>query len=236
MPAERDIVYILKADIDPYELRYSLRSVEKNFPFRKVWFVCGQPKGFEPDGRLYHKQNESTKWANVKSSLLKVCACEDITEEFYLFNDDFFVMKPFEGEFINYTAGTLEARIREIYQKNGSSAYSRQLERTRNELLIDGFDTISFCVHLPMLIDKKKAVHVLKALDSPMFRSQYGNRAQVPYIYHADVKIYDKNEEPSEDCDYLSTIEDIFRDGKAGEFIRSRFPEPSRFEVEHGKE
>ena len=111
MPQKIDVVYILKADIDPYELRYSLRSVEKNFPFRKVWFVCGQPKGFEPDGRIVHKQTGDTKWEKARSSLLKVCASEEITEDFYLFNDDFFVMKPFKGEFINYTAGTLDRRL-----------------------------------------------------------------------------------------------------------------------------
>ena len=232
MPQKRDVVYILKADIDPYELRYSLRSVEKNFPFRKVWFVCGQPKGFEPDGRIVHKQTGDTKWEKARSSLLKVCASKEITEDFYLFNDDFFVMKPFKGEFINYTAGTLDRRLAELAEnRSAASPYMRQLERTRNELKIEGFDTISFCVHLPMLINKKKCIEVLKTLESPMFRSQYGNRARIPYIYHADVKIYDVNTVPDEDCDYLSTIENIFREGKAGEFIRNRFPEPSRFEV-----
>lgn len=232
MPQDRDIVYILKEDIDPYELRYSLRSVEANFPCRKVWFVCGQPEGFDPDGRIIHTQAGDTKWDKVRSSILKVCASDGITDEFYLFNDDFFVMKPFEGEFINYTAGTIEHRIRELSaQRTQPSPYMRQLEKTRNELLIEGYDSISFCVHLPMLINKRKCAEVIRSVGTPMFRSQYGNRAQVPYIYHKDVKIYDLNEMPEEDCDYLSTIENIFRDGRAGEFIRSRFPKPSRFEV-----
>lgn len=37
---EYDAVYILKNDIDPSELRYSLRSLE-NFPHGKVWFFKG---------------------------------------------------------------------------------------------------------------------------------------------------------------------------------------------------
>ena len=44
-----DVVYVLKSNIDPEELRYSLRSVEKNFPHRYVWFVGSQPEGFKPD-------------------------------------------------------------------------------------------------------------------------------------------------------------------------------------------
>ena len=230
MNMPRDIVYILREDIDPYELRYSLRSVAENFPHRKVFFVCGQPAGFIPDGRIAHKQTGETKWEKARSSLYKVLGCDDITDDFYLFNDDFFVMKPFKGEFINYAGGTLEHRIRELMASCGHSGYCKQLEKTRNELLFDGFDAISFCVHLPMLINKQKCAEVLSSLSSPMFRSQYGNRAQIPYIYHEDVKVYDNATRPDEEADFLSTTEVSFRDGKVGEFIRARFTEPSRFE------
>ena len=233
MPKEeqRDVVYILKEDIDPRELRYSLRSVAKNFPHRKVWFIGGQPEGLYPDGRIAHKQVGQNKWENVRSSLFKVLECEDITEDFYLFNDDFFVMKPVTGPFINFVGGTLEARIREVYINTGkNSPYSDQLNKARSELLFDGYDAMSFCVHLPMLINKTKAREVLNSLGSPMFRSIYGNRAQVPYIYHKDVKIYDRDTVPEEDCDYLSTLEDSFINGKVGEFIRKRFNTPCRFE------
>ena len=227
----RDIVYILKEDIDPFELKYSLRSIEQNFPHRKVFFVCGEPKGLKPDVQIKHKQTGTNKWENTKSSLLKVIGCEEITEDFFLFNDDFFVMKPVKGEFINYVGGTLEFRIRDLLIHCGRSSYAVQLEKTRNELLSDGYDSMSFCVHLPMLINKTKCREVLNALGSPMFRSQYGNRARVPYVYHEDVKIYENNDRPREDIDYLSTTEKSFRDGLVGQLIRERFDKPSRFEV-----
>lgn len=231
MPELMDVVYILKEDIDPRELRYSLRSVAKNFPHRRVWFVGGQPEGLYPDGRIAHKQIGQNKWENVRSSLFKVLECKDITDDFFLFNDDFFIMKPFEGEFINYVGGTLEYRIREVFIKNGeNSRYTEQLSKARAELLFDGFDAMSFCVHLPMLINKQKAREVLSGLGSPMFRSIYGNRARVPYIYHEDVKVYDLDTVPPESCDYLSTLESSFNNGKVGEFIRRRFNTPCRFE------
>ena len=44
-----DIVYILKNDVEPNELRYSLRTVEKNFPHGRVFFFCGCPQGITPD-------------------------------------------------------------------------------------------------------------------------------------------------------------------------------------------
>ena len=64
MPKKIDSVYILKDEFNCEELRYSLRSVEKNFPHRFVWFVGGQPKGFQPDRAIKHKQVGSTKWDN----------------------------------------------------------------------------------------------------------------------------------------------------------------------------
>ena len=90
----RDIVYILKEDVDPYELTYSLRSVEKNFPHRKVWFVCGQPEGLIPDGRIIHRQHSTIRGERTRESMWKIIRNPDITEEFFLFNDDFFIMKP----------------------------------------------------------------------------------------------------------------------------------------------
>ena len=63
-----DIVFVLKDHLDTDELRYSLRSIEKNFPHRYVWFVGGQPEGFKPDRALRHKQPpELNKWNMIKS-------------------------------------------------------------------------------------------------------------------------------------------------------------------------
>ena len=44
-----DIVYFVKNTEENEELIYSLRSVDKNFPFNKVWFFGGCPKGLTPD-------------------------------------------------------------------------------------------------------------------------------------------------------------------------------------------
>lgn len=226
-----DIVYILKEDIDPSELIYSLRSVDQFFPHRKVWFVCGQPEGLVPDGRIVHHQEGATKWLRARQSFEMVAKCEDITEDFYLFNDDFFVLKPIRGEFINWSNGTLEKRIRDIEMKYGrQTKYSREMMRMRVELVTRRFDTISFSVHVPMLMNRKKLAEVLEKFDTPMLRSIYGNVCEVPYIYHEDVKIYDMTTLPDPEWTFVSTQENTFSDGKVGEFIRTKFREPSRFE------
>lgn len=227
-----DIVYILKEDMDPYELKYSLRSVDRNFPHRKVWFVCGQPEGLTPDGRIRHHQTGMSKWERVRSSWMEIIRNKDISDDFFLFNDDFFVMEPFEGEFINYTSGTLEKRVAELVRTVGYSKYTKALELARFTLVKEGYDSMSFALHMPFLVNKAKVFETLSTFDSPMFRSLYGNQHRVPYIYHEDVKIYDNDKTIPPGIDFLSTTEGSFRDGLVGEYIRERFDKPSRFEGE----
>ena len=230
MPKKKklDIVYILKPDIIPDELRYSLRSLV-NLPHRYVWFVCGQPKGFEPDRRIVHTQEGNSKWNLIKSSMRKVINNPEVTDDFYLFNDDFFVMKPFTGDFINYVDGTLERRIDELHRE-WMSPYCRTLYKLEQELLIMKLPTMNYDVHLPMLINKELMRASIDKCSSPQMRSAYGNINSIPYVIHPDVKVTDPDYMP-DDPDFLSTNEDTFNRSKVGEYIRSVFNKPSRFEV-----
>lgn len=226
-----DVVYVLKSDIDPEELRYSLRSVEKNFPHRKVWFVGGQPKGFEPDGAIRHKQFGATKWDLIKSSLSKVLENDDITEDFFWFNDDFFIMKPFKGKFINYADKTLSWRIDDLRKENPwLNHYGRTVVKAREELKTLGFGEVNFEVHLPILFNKELLRNCFNKCSSPQIRSIYGNYNKIPFVQKDDVKVYDLESVP-EDADFLSTNDKTFRDGKVGLFIKGEFSNPSRWET-----
>ena len=226
-----DVVYVLKEDIDPYELTYSLRSVEKNFPCRKVWFVGGQPKGFEPDGAIFHKQVGETKWDLIKSSLLKVLEEPDITEDFFWFNDDFFVMKKFTGKFVNYADKTLSWRIEDLKNEHPwLNIYGRTVYKAREELKTLGYGEVNFEVHLPILFNKDLMRKCINLCSSPQIRSVYGNANNIPYKQKDDVKVYDLDFIPK-DPDFLSTNDNVFRDGKVGELIRGEFSNPSRWET-----
>ena len=224
-----DIVYILKENMDPSELTYSLRSVEQNFPHRKVWFVCGQPKGLVPDGRIVHKQVGATKWERVRSSWMEICRNKDIADDFFLFNDDFFVLQPVT-EFLNMSDGTIRRRVNELLERRGNSNYCRNLKESEGLLREAGFNTNSFALHVPFLVNKVKVLETLNTFDLPMFRNLYGNQHGVPFVYHPDVKIWEIDRVPSDDWDYVSTTEDTFRYGAVGQWIRKKYPTPSRFE------
>lgn len=234
MTGDKDIVYILKNDIKQKdELIFSLRSVCESFPHRFVWFVGGCPDGLTPDRKIEHQQTGGSKWERARSSLLLACKCQDITEEFFLFNDDFFILKEPQGEFINMTNGTIGRRVAEIVTNNrgGSSAYSRGLEDLAGRLRRKGKDTMSFALHVPMLINRRDMYELLTSRDTHhSFRSLYGNYYRIPYIFHEDCKIYTMTETPGKDWEYLSTTEQSFAFGAVGEWIRDRFPNPCKFE------
>jgi len=226
-----DIIYILRENVDSEELRYSLRSL-KNFPHRKVFFIGGQPKDLKPDVAVPHKQLGDCKWELIRSSMSKAVELDELTDDFFLFNDDFFVMKPFKGTFVNYIDKTLEDRIAELRQVNRwLNQYGRTVLKVNEELKALGiWCPKNFEVHLPMLMNKELVKTSIYKCSSPQMRSIYGNINRIKVVQHADVKVYDLETVP-EDPDFLSTNDTTFREGKVGEYIREQFPEPSRFEV-----
>ena len=228
-----DIVYVLKNDVKAEELRYSLRSVCENFPYRKIWFYCGCPEGIKPDEYVPFIQKGVMTWEKTTSTVEEICKNKNITEDFYLFNDDFFIMKPVEDMPIYYD-GTLFRRIQQIQKKRGGapSLYSMQLSQTRDALQEYGFKTFNYAVHMPMLINRKKALEVIRQYPKlRMFRSVYGNVANVGGEQHKDVKIANKDIEPNKDCDFLSTSDGELSESKVGRFIMERFPNPCKYEV-----
>ena len=233
-----DIVYILKEGINSEELKQSLRSVEALFPHRKIWFVGGQPKDLKPDAALPHKQSGLTKWSRVKSSFRQIMDSDEISENFFLFNDDFFVLKRPRFEFINFAYGTLDKRIKDLENNlSNPSSYSVSLRKLNNKLKEKNYDTINFALHLPMLLNKemvKKTFTVFPG--NTMFRSAYGNINEIPYMYHKDVKIYDNFSTPERDWDFVSTTEESFKKGEVGKYIRNIFDKPSKYEINKPKE
>lgn len=226
---KHDIVYILKNDIDTDEIRYSLRSVEKNFPHNKVWIYGGKPEGIEPDHYVPVEQEGTNRYAKATGTIYEACRNDEITESFWLFNDDFFVMKKC-SELKPTASGTIRARVQEVMMVHGFySSYAKRLKRTAKALKLKGYPTLSYAVHLPMLINRKKALEVEKEFpDMPMFRSLYGNYVGEETVIQPDVKVYGADEEPM-DTVFLSTSDEAFA-GAVGDYVRGKFKKPSKWE------
>jgi len=232
---ELDIVYVLKNGwkTAPQELRYSLRTVERNFPHRNVWFYGGQPKGFHPDGLDAFQQEGKDRYEKVRNTIARACRNEDLTEDFWLFNDDFFVLQPIEEEFC-YDQGTIRQHVARLYRTHGfHSHYAKGLEKAENALVTAGKPTKDYTVHLPMLINREAALEALEAFsDAVGFRNIYGNYIEADSTTRRDVKISDIYGRPDSSWDFCSTSDGAFASGAAGAVICRTFPKASRWEIE----
>lgn len=226
-PNLKDVVFILKKDVQPDELRYSLRSVEKNFPHGRIFFFCGRPEGIDPDVYVPFEQIGATKWEKATSTYRKICE-SDVSEDFWLFNDDFFIMERIT-ELPYMYRGTLKERIDDLRVRRGNSGYCMNLEGCRLELESLGYESLDYALHIPMLINKQKAIQTLNTFKSPMFRSLYGNYAKVGGIKADDVKIYSAGL-PQQGQALLSTSDASFKHGRVGKIIRDKFSERSQWE------
>lgn len=175
------------------------------------------------------------KWEKVRNSIIKVCENNEITEDFWLFNDDFFVMKKRKANFEPQYNGRVADYIEQIKKKHyGShSEYTVRLMNTIDALEKAGFGTLNYEVHKPMLINRAKALEVLERFPNVGgFRSLYGNYWQIGGENQHDMKIKAMGEFDWGDWEFLSTSDGSFRDGEIGRYIRGKFNKISRFEKE----
>lgn len=225
-----DIVYILKNNIEEEELTYSIRSVVKNFPYNRIWFAGGLPEHITPDEHMPIRQEGTNKWQKVSYTIKRICQNDEITEDFWLFNDDFYIMKPIE-EFPAAIRGTMHQRIMQLKKDHNYSAYAGNLEKTENYLRRKGYDTLDYALHVPILINRQKALETLKEFpDVPMFRCLYGNHHKIGGTLMDDVKIYNLDQLPTGNEIMLSTTNTSFNNGKIGPYIKAQFPDKCKYE------
>ena len=226
-----DVVYILRNNIATDEVRYSVRSVVKNFPYKRIWFFGGKPEGLEPDCYVEYQQEGVSKWERSTNTVRKICQTDELTEDFWLFNDDFFIIDKVK-EFPPYILGSLDRRVQRIFNKHhASTGYSRKLSDTQRILKQKNCDQLDYAVHCPILINRAKALETLSKFKGyPMFRSLYGNHHSIGGVVTRDFTIFGLDELPRDGVNIVSTTDQSFRDGVVGKYIRDMFKESCKYE------
>lgn len=233
-----DIVYFVKNEPKNEELRYSLRSVEENLKYRNVWFYGGCPEGLTPDRHIKVSQDQPSKWERVRNMLRQACENDELTEDFWLFNDDFFILKPMSENMPPQYNDTLYKQIVHVEGRHGERAtvYTTRLRHLVKTLEKAKKDCLNYAVHKPILINRKKMLEVLdKFPDEPMSRALYGNYWQIGGVSKHDMKIetleYAKMETVKRTWDFVSTSDKSFENGTIGAYLKQKFNKKSRFEV-----
>jgi hypothetical protein len=234
LPKLYDVVYIVKESQTNEELRYSIRSVVKNFPVRNIWIFGYRPLWLKGVINVYIPQGVD-KWSNSKELFKRISECKSLPDEFVLFNDDFFVMEKVEEPKLYYS-GLLLDRINELDEKFGSihPLYAKNLRMVYDRLLEYKVDEPkSYAVHKPMMFNRAMmawSLHLTE--DLPMsLRSFYANYYNLGGVDAPDCKVFSLRPDYHYEGEYLSTDDRTFRLGKVGRDIRAEFSEPSEFEI-----
>lgn len=211
-----DVVYILGTGslCNNEEIRYSLRALEQNMLDMGKLFIIGEDPGFLKDfthipARDIYKQ----KWQNGYSKIRMAASLAEVSDEFLLMNDDFFMLEPFNGAEFPFYA---------LKGSNGG---------------IDGPN--SFHIHSPLRIKKEWYLNMpleleAKGLHSP--RTFYCNFYKAPptfcedFILRAAPGCRDFEEQiKGRPCfsigDNAMLYEPFYN------WLKERYPDPSKFEV-----
>lgn len=225
-----DVVYFIKDGVRNEEFRYSLRSICENMPFNRVWVFGGCPTNIIPDVRIRVDQEGKTKWDKVHAMLKLACENKELSDDFILFNDDFFIMKPTDKIGV-YHRGLLEDHVKVL----GKSPYANMLSGIDEELKRRKLGTYSYELHIPFIFNKKKLLKLLN--DNPDLRctrTMYGNTYKIGGERKSDVKIFSSN--PAFDfknSDMLSTDDPVINvNNDAWRWLKKQFPKKSKYEIE----
>lgn len=229
----RDVVYMLKpaCPFDFEELRYSLRSLV-NLPHGNVWIVGGHPSWMSH--LVHHKfirQAGVNKFTGAGRTFV-ASAGLPVSDEFYLFHDDMYVMRP-----VAEVPRLHRCSWEEWVSGRGTAHGTRwAIQTSRLMKLLNVPMVYSYEVHVPMVMNRElfreflakvreaTQLHPTSVMSSVCKRSAYGNF--VDYGGHrvqVDPKLRASRQFVT--GQFLSSSGD-----RVPEVVREAFPDPCRYE------
>lgn len=233
-----DIVIPLKRAIINEELRYTLRSICENVSHEIVWLSGYKPSFLQgPVGEVPVSVPFGNKYNKAANNILAACKHSEVTDDFMLFNDDFFVMKPLK-DFKNMHRGLLTDHMKELEVKGITNPYSHGMQRTYDLLQALGHkEPLDYGLHIPMIINKQKWIDMWKQLKElnpegkPVhLRTFYGNIYNIGGEEIKDSKIAEFDEVPTGEEIFLSSNDDSFAQGEIGRHVMQRFRLSCKYE------
>jgi len=235
-----DLVYILGngSRWRNNEIRYSLRSVEKNLNIGKIFIVGEYPSWITGAIHIPAADIDKNKQINARAKYLVAAKDKRISEDFILMNDDFFILKPIQA-IPYYSRGTIEHMMNQHPTKGGY--YYNSLKDTKEVLNEMGVVfPIDFEIHAPIIFNKDKLISTIEMIGTKKaysFRSCYGNLQNVEAKKTIDFKAanlaeftYQTNRSPA----YLSITDSLVAAPEFRNWIRRTFPNPSKYETDRG--
>jgi hypothetical protein len=226
-----DVVYLCR-DGENEELRYSLRSLA-NLPHERVWVFGGAPEWVRGVEFVATDQRD-TKYRVTTRALRTACEHPAVSDPFYLFNDDFYVIRPVDEVPVLHR-GPVAGVLRQYRERwGGVSQYSKGMAQTLNLLKRLGYPRpLSYELHVPLAVHKAAMLEALDVGAESRIRvlhkrTLYGNLAGIGGEKIGDCKISKREARTPIRGPWLSSSDGTFEGLER--FLRSRFREHSPYE------
>lgn len=233
-----------ESSMDDWELRYSLRSIEKHhIDLQRIWIIGHYPhwvKGVMhiPQGDPY----KSNKDANLIAKIVRLGSVQELSEDFLMMSDDQILLKDcFKPDYRPWYNKDMAPMKPEDFAEN---KWTRRLGRTRDVLLAAGFPARDYEGHIPYPLKKSK-VHTYLNFDyghdiGYCVFSLYFNSVNVDGIAQIDserVRAGFYGTKPPNEAVDRKLRENRFLNFNPGGFtdymkqkVEERFPDASRYE------
>jgi hypothetical protein len=183
-----DLVYVLGSGSvwNNNELRFSLRSVEKNLKGVGNIYVIGENPGFFTDNiiHIYHPDPlDQNADGNMALKIIRACRETELTDDFLFMNDDFIINRSMTAVEIPWMhKGDMKDHPEKFWK---TQFYRYRLRRTFDILAKSGYPTIQYDYHAPMRMNKILFPQIMEQFNFKddigyTFRSLYGNCLGLP--------------------------------------------------------
>lgn len=194
------------------EIYKCVELIRKNLPHKSI-FICGDDPKISGTIHIPRNTKGKTRYEDAELNIRLALEDERLSEEFYLFNDDFFILRPIK-EVPLYHAGDIDEVIKEKTAGKQTRSYAAALRNTKAWLTRNGIaDQVAYTLHLPVLMNKSKRIEVSNMIMPDLQKGKALLTKTIYYNLHPetscikkDVKVY--GSEPAPDDTYLSTLND----------------------------
>ena len=175
-----DVVYILKLDEFNTDLAYSLRSLYANATnYTNVWGAGYTPKWVSNLVTHIPRVQNYNKWRNALDNLILACKTPEVSEDFILFNDDFFAINKVNlATDLKLARGTLDETIEKyepVEDKKLSTWRKSFIEIKELLTKLGSKHFMNFALHVPMIINKKNFLSLMELPEVQEHLAMYGS-------------------------------------------------------------
>lgn len=210
-----------------FELRFCLRSIEKHLTgYRNIWIIGERPEWSQNVNHIPATDRYDISDRNIMAKLTLAAEHPEISHDWIMFNDDHFLLAPFEAAtFPYYYHQNLDVYLKQ----RGIDAYGKRALATMKHLQDQNLPIKHFDIHTPILYNKELFLKFVSSLNwekqSYIIKSLYANSLKIEGTEEKDHKL---TAPPNGNLKVFSTYPHM--KASVTRFLTEQFPQKSKYE------